>query len=132
MTRLNRLFVFVVVSFISACASLDHGHYAVLSPVEIDDFDNYVLLEKNVRGEDKSIYWALYAGRPPEVDEAVEDALSKSGGLFMKNVDVRWDTWIIPLVWGETTMEVEGEVWGKRESQSNSSTQYAPSGQGPR
>lgn len=100
---------------LSACSHIDHGQYAILSASDLK-YDEYELINKNGYGEDKGIYWALYAGPMPQLDRAVNNALEKDGGLYMKNVKVHFESWIIPIIWGEFKMVVEGEIWGKKQN----------------
>jgi len=70
---------------------IDHGQYVILLSPELK-YNEYEFLNKNDYGEDKRIYWALYTGGLPELHEAINNALDKEGGLFMKNLKVYYES----------------------------------------
>jgi hypothetical protein len=110
--KMNFVITLAFMAALTGCMTINHGHFAVLSPTDLDNTAVYQLLKKDGYGESKSIYWAFYAESPPHLDDAVTNALATNGGIFLKNVSVTVKSWMIPLIWGENAMIVEGEVWG--------------------
>jgi len=114
--KLRLILVLVIVFFVSGCTTIDYGNYGLLSSAGLDLDGEYELLDEQGYGEDKKIYWALYAPlSPPEMQKAIDNAIAASNGMFMKNASIKYDFWIIPLIWGEFKFTVEGEVWGAKE-----------------
>ena len=98
---------------LTGCVSINHGEFGSVSVKDYTPSNDHVLKKKHARGEAKTIYWALYPGKPLKLVDAVDDAIAKYDGLFMKNVSIRYEGWIIPLIWGEFRLVAEGEVWGE-------------------
>ena len=115
MNRLSKYLVALLSIFLAACVTLEHGSYQTIEPANVGDTSHHILIEKDATGFDKSIYWALYAGGPPTLDEAVKNILEKHRGESLRNVKITQEWWFIPLIWGEHKMVVQGEVWGAPE-----------------
>lgn len=111
MIRTIRLSILTLIAiFLMGCLSMDHGQYSVLSLSPIDKDKQYKKVATNVTGIDTGIYWAFYTSFP-KLDLAVQDALKKHDGDFMTNVKIRHSSWMIPVIYGEKTFEVIGDVW---------------------
>lgn len=101
------------------------GRLPMASPKDIDL--NNVELEKvetDAIGQDKCPIFIIVQNRMPSVDEAMRDALKKSGGDLMQNVTIKTNFWWIPYIYGRTTLTVQGDVYKVKKS-TPSSTQEA-------
>lgn len=103
------------------------GQLPVASPEKIDL--NNVELEKvetGVIGQDKCPIFVIVQNRMPSVDEAMRDALKKSGGDLLQNVTITTRFWWIPYIYGRTTLTVQGDVYKVKKASKAAEVESSP------
>lgn len=89
------------------------GDLTVASTKNVNIGEKYVKVANGVIGKDtKSIILFIPTGNP-SIEEAIDLALEKVGGDLMTNVAIYCKYYWIPYIYGETTIEVKGDVWKK-------------------
>lgn len=108
-----RIFLLFFLIFIEAgCATYKVGHFSVLSTKDVDMSHNSQKIGDGVLGQNIKTVWILIGWGLPKVDEAINDALHKTGdGDYMTNVDVEYKAFFIPPIYYRLSYQVKGDVW---------------------
>jgi len=89
---------------------MDVAEFSVVSTKSINIKNEYVE-SKRVTGKDMTHQVIIFPIGVPKIDSAVENALEISGADYLTDVKVTSDTWLIPLIYGQLSINVEGTPW---------------------
>ena len=95
---------------LTGCISMDMAEFSVVSTKPIDIKSEYIE-SKRVTGTDMTHQVIIFPIGVPKIDSAVENALASSGADYLTDVKVTSDTWLIPLLYGQLSINVEGTAW---------------------
>lgn len=110
--RLRLASALIMIAFFSGCARVGMGTLDLVTTRELSeqDFNGSLASKGRFSGKDTTrIYTFIPAGHP-NIEEAVDRALEGRGKL-LKDARVRYAFWYIPFIYGEESIEVDGEVW---------------------
>ena len=110
----------------TACTTVNHGRFTVLSnkhaPLDGLDLASAERIH-DVVGRDVNRTVVVFPTKlAPSLDSALDDALAKTGGDVMVDVEVEFSSWTVPLVYGESVWEVRGDVLRTRKSPAATAT----------
>jgi hypothetical protein len=111
MSRVTRYVLFATYVGIGGC-SLNYGTFSVLGtrPVDVSN-QSFERVREGVTGKSVRPTYVIFPTGYPRIGEAVEDALTSTGGDLMTNAKVSLRWWYIPFLYGETYFEVTGDTW---------------------
>ncbi len=109
----NLFLVFVAVGLLSGC-SVYHGDFTVASNKLINtskfSLDGAPVV-KNVEGKDVSHTICIIPTKMSvTIEQAMDNALEKGNGDVMTDVSIRYWSWYIPYIYGQTGYSVKGDV----------------------
>ncbi|TGL75750.1 hypothetical protein [Leptospira yasudae] len=109
-----RILTIAIVALIVNCTTFQ-GSYAVLSNKEVDFSKNYEKIKPSEEGKSSfNIYFMIPIGTlalTERMNEALNEALTKSGGDFLKNAEIKSKGYYIPFIYGNEELIISGEVW---------------------
>ncbi|OOV39724.1 hypothetical protein B1J93_19130 [Leptospira kirschneri serovar Pomona] len=109
-----RILIFSIIVLIVNCTTFQ-GSYAVLSHKEVDFSKDYEQVKSNEEGKSSfNIFLVIPVGTllfTEQMNEALSDALTKSGGDFLKNAEIKTKFYYIPFIYGKKELTISGEVW---------------------
>ena len=110
----------ILIVFLFVSCSQRIGDFTVMSTKNVDLNANYVKVERSVKGESMKPIIIVFQTGYPNLEEAIDDALSKvHDGVMMTDVSLKYRWFYIPYIYGELAYEVEGDVWKKIEDTSS-------------
>jgi len=103
----------VIFLFLSITACTAHlGNYSVLSSKkDIGLNGKYEKVDDTVVGTDIEQVFVVVRSGKISIEDAVNDALEKSGADVLRNVEITGGHYYIPLIYGKAWIEVKGEPW---------------------
>ena len=105
---------------ISGCTIRSLGEVSIISTKEINMEVEHTRLHSNIEGKSVQPIVVFFPTRmTPTIEEAVNDALLKSGGDYMLNSSIKMTNWYIPYIYGQNIITVEGEIWKNNQTNSN-------------
>ena len=110
------LFSFMCIPGLVGCAT-SVGHFSMMATQNVDLSAEYERVATDVVG--KNIHWFVLIDPTfsfPRIDAAIDDAVTRSGGDFMTNVQVDYKFFIFPVFYYRFWYEVSGDVWKKKTS----------------
>ncbi|TGM58407.1 hypothetical protein [Leptospira adleri] len=109
-----RILTLALVAILVNCTTFQ-GSYAVLSHKEVDFSKNYEKIKPTEEGKSGlNIFCVIPVGTlalTARINEAITEALTKSGGDFLKNAEIKTSYYYIPFIYGNEELIVTGEVW---------------------
>ncbi len=102
----------VAVIFGLAGCSVRHGDFTFLTNKNI----GYPDMSKSenlglIKGIAKKPIIIIIPTGTPHLEDAVDDALRKSGGDYLTDASVHYSWWYFPYIYGEYKWVVEGSAW---------------------
>jgi hypothetical protein len=95
---------------LGGCVSMEMAEFSMVSTKPLN-LNNEFVASKRVTGKDMKHQVFIIPIGVPRVDSAIENALNKSGANYLTDVKVTSNTWLIPLIYGQLSIEVEGTPW---------------------
>jgi len=95
---------------LSGCVSMGMAEFSIVSTKPLNLKNEYVE-SKRVTGKDMRHLVFIIPIGVPKVDSAIANALEKSGADYLTDVKVTSNTWLIPLIYGQLSIDVEGTPW---------------------
>lgn len=89
------------------------GDFTVLSTRNVEIGGDYILVERNVEGEDVVPIIIFFPLGIPNLENAIDDALKSVGGDLITDAVLKYNYWYIPYIGGIQRYSVEGDVWVK-------------------
>ncbi|MEA1879198.1 MAG: hypothetical protein U9N11_00950 [Campylobacterota bacterium] len=107
--------IFIIFVFLNVGCTYKYGTYGVISTKNIDFTQTYVQGDNKVTGKDVAKMYIVIPDKiRPMIDDALNDALSKSCAEFLTDAEINMKWWLIPYVYGENTFTVKGYPWYKK------------------